>query len=189
MWREHADIEQPYTLTDLQQTLAETTGDKAFAEELFTKHIIGKEPLDYGRLIEPAGLALQLGRPGKTWLGVQRLDASAKGVQFGSAALRGSPVYKAGLEKGDEIEACDGNDVKSVDQLDACLGRHSAGDKVKLKAVTRSGEKEVEVTLQQDPRVEVVSNEHLGKEVTAKMKKFREAWLASKAAVTNASGN
>jgi predicted metalloprotease with PDZ domain len=182
MWREHGDIEEPYTLADLQQTLSETTGDKAFAEELFTKHIIGKEPLAYGQLMEPAGLALQLAHPGKTWLGVQRLDASAKGVQFGSAALRGSPVYQAGLEKGDEIVACDGKDVKSVDQLDACLGRHSLGDKVKLKAVTRGGEKEVEVTLQQDPRLEVVSNEHLGKEVTGKMKEFREAWLASKAA-------
>jgi predicted metalloprotease with PDZ domain len=75
--------------------------------------------------------------------------------------------------------ACDGKDVKSVDQLDACLGRHSLGDKVKLKAQTRGGEKEVEVTLLQDPRVEVVTDEHLGKEVTEKMKEFREAWLAS----------
>jgi len=53
--------------------------------------------------------------------------------------------------------------------------------------MTRGGEKEVELTLWQDPRVEVVTDEHLGKEVTAKVKEFREAWLATK--VTGASGS
>ena len=35
VWREHPDIQKPYTLTDLQKALAQTTGSAEFAEEIF----------------------------------------------------------------------------------------------------------------------------------------------------------
>src|SRR5436305_4526045 len=46
VWRDHPDIQKPYTLADLQSALAEITGNEEFAEEIFERHIIGKEPMD-----------------------------------------------------------------------------------------------------------------------------------------------
>ncbi len=181
MWHEHPDIDKPYTLADLESTLAETTGDKAFAAGIFQHNINGFEPLDYAKLVAPAGFTLQLSHPGKPWLGVQRLDTSANGVQLDSPALRGSPLYIAGLDKGDEITACDGKPVKSSDQLDTCIARRQPGDHLSLKATTRSGQRQVDVILLQDPKLQLATNERLNKPVTPEMLAFRENLLGSKA--------
>ena len=58
MWREHPDIDKPYTLADLQSTLAETTSPD-FARDLFRDHIYGKAPLDFKKLFAKAGLLLR----------------------------------------------------------------------------------------------------------------------------------
>jgi predicted metalloprotease with PDZ domain len=62
-------VESPYTAADLKSTLAEVSGDGAFASEFFARYIEGHDVVDYARLLARAGLLLRqsqgvAGKPG-----------------------------------------------------------------------------------------------------------------------------
>ncbi len=181
MWRAHPDINKPYTLDDLEQTLGETVGDPAFAKQFFDQHIYGKAPLDYSAALACAGLFLRKQHPGSVWLGVRNLQVSNSGSEIATNTLRGSPLYNAGLDIGDRIERWDGKQFRNSKDLDAWLARHKPGDQVSLEAVTRAGRKTVAVTLAENPALEIVTFEQAGKPVTPAIAAFRQSWLSSKA--------
>lgn len=180
MWRQHPDIQQPYTLADLEEALAEAT-KKDFASEIFTRYIYGKGPMDYAQLVTPAGLTLRKRDPGKAWFGSEKLEFSEQGIEITSGARRGSPIYKAGLDKGDRILKWDGKAFKNSGELETWLQKHKPGDRVLLKANMRSGKSDVYLLLQENPAVELVANERVGQQLTPEMARFRSAWISSKA--------
>jgi predicted metalloprotease with PDZ domain len=183
MWKEHPDSNKPYTLDDLQSTLATVTS-KDFAAAIFKRHIYGKEPMDYASLLANAGLLLEK-RTGtganRVWTGVQFGMWSDQGMTLNQPTLRGSPIYDVGLDRGDRIVECDGKAPKTQQELDAILARHKPGDKIHLRAETRSGRREVDIVLAEPPGFQITPYELAGKELTPAMAKFREAWLSSKA--------
>lgn len=181
MWREHPDINKPYTLDDLRNTLAEATGSKAFATEVFDDFISGMGPMDYASLVAPAGLVLRKRNPNEAWLGFEKLTFSDNAVEIASGALRGGPLYDAGLDKGDRILRWEGQVLKNTEEFDSWLGKRKPGDVVRLKVNTRQGEENVKLVLKENPAVELVSNERLGEAVTPQMAEFRKAWLGSRA--------
>jgi len=182
MWREHPDIDKPYTLDDLERSLATATGSREFAAEIFRRHIYGKEPMDYEALLAHAGLLLQKGGGrNRAWLGAQWAGFSNRGMTLNAPTLRGSPLYDAGLDRGDRIVAWDGHPAKTQAKLDAILARHRLGDKIRLRVETRAGEKEVDLILAAPPGLRVVTYESAGRPLTPGMAAFREAWLSSKA--------
>ena len=180
MWREHPDIQKPYTLEDLQSTLAETTSPE-FAAEIFRRHIYGMEPMDYEALLAPAGLLLRKAHAGKAWLGTERMNFSENGGTLTTNTLRDSPLYEAGLDRGDRILQVDGKTLKNSGDLDSWLAAHPPGDHARLKVETRAGEKEVEIVLKENPGLEIVTYEQAGRPVTPEATAFRQAWLSSKA--------
>ena len=103
-WHRHPDAKQPYTLRDLEASLAEITNDRQFAHSMFEESIQGKKPLDYQQLIAPAGLSLTLKNQGQVWLGATNTISSDAGVYLKGPTLRGSPLYKAGIDSGDQIQ-------------------------------------------------------------------------------------
>ncbi len=145
MWRRHPDIEKPYTLADLQSSLAEATGSSEFAETVFQRNIYGREPLDYAALVKAAGLELRKARAGKPWIGALRLESGAGGVKLADVSLRGSPLYNAGLEMGDEITQCDGKAVKKTDDFQNCIARHALGEQLTVEYISRSGAKKATI--------------------------------------------
>ena len=181
MWREHPDIEKPYTLDDLQQTLAETTGDAEFARNIFRRHIYGKEAMDYRSLLAQAGLLLQKEEPSKVWLGATGLSFSDEGVELSGNTLRGSPLYEAALDTGDKILRWDGKVIKSSEDLEVWLDKRAPGSRVQLQVKTRGGERKVKLALTENPALEVVTYESEGQTLTPAMRSFRNAWLSSKA--------
>ena len=181
MWREHPDIQKPYTLQDLQNTLAETTRSSEFADEIFRRHIYGREPLDYEALLRHAGLLLRSMHPGQAWLGTQRLSYSDQGAEITGNTLRGTALYDAGLDKGDRILQCGGKPVKASADIDACIAGRKPGDRIQAKASTRAGEKEIEIVLEANPMLELVPYEQAGQPITPEITAFRQAWLSSKA--------
>src|SRR5581483_4155897 len=136
MWREHPDIDKPYTLADLEQTLGETVGSREFATDFFQHHVYGKEPMDYEHLVNAAGLVLRKSKPGQAWIGPTRgLGFNDKFAELTTYAQRGSPLYDAGLDKGDRILDWDGKALKSTGEFDEWLARHKPGNSVKLRIV------------------------------------------------------
>lgn len=184
MWREHPDVQQPYTIDDLQKTLAESTGSAAFAETVFSRYIYGKEPMDYRGLLAHAGLVLRPEHPGEIWLGAsgrQPFNFSEDGVEIAGNTLRGSPLYDAGLDRGDRITNWNGRTLRNETELQAWLSEQKPGGHVTLQAETRSGKRKVEMPLTQSPKLETATYEEAGLPVTPEIAQFRKDWLGSKA--------
>jgi predicted metalloprotease with PDZ domain len=179
MWKQHPDTEKPYTLEDLQQTLASVTS-KEFAAEVFTNHVYGKEPMDYEKLLGRAGILLRKATTPGVWTGAQGVTFSEHGADI-TATLRGSPLYNAGLDRGDRIVEWDGKAIQSQAELTKFLDGHKPGDHIKLTVESRAGKKEADIELAGPPGYEMEPYEMAGKDLTAEMKAFREAWLGSKA--------
>ena len=187
MWREHPDTDKPYTVEDLEAALSHATGDQAFAEQIFQHHIYGKEPMPYAELLAHAGMALQKRPGGAPWIGVgggrgaQSLTFSDRGAEITASTLRDSPLYAAGLDRGDTILQWDGKSLKSQQELTDLLESHKAGDKIHVRYESRGGRKETDVTLAEAPQMELTPYELAGKDLTPEMAAFREAWLGNKA--------
>ena len=91
-----------------------------------------------------------------------------------------SPLYKAGVAQDDQLVSLGGSDLSATNTWDAALAKHKAGDRVPLRFVRRSGEVvNTNITLEEDPRVEVVLVEKSGGTLTDDQRRFRDSWLGS----------
>ena len=114
-------------------------------------------------------------------LGWVDLAVSDRGAEISSATLRGSPLFKAGLDRGDRILSWDGKTPKTSQELTDLLATHKPGDHIKLVVETRAGKKDVDLELSGPQRFELLPYEVAGRELTPEMKSFRQSWLESKA--------
>ncbi len=181
MWRRHPDVQQPYVEQDLEQALADTTGNSEFAKEIFQRHIDGLEPMEYATLLARAGFVLQSGAAGKAWIGTPPMSFSERGIDINGSTLRGSPLYIAGIDRGDRIVEADGKILKTRQDFNDLVASHRPGDRGTLTVEARTGRKQVDIVWAQSPDVEIVSFEKAGRQVTPEIAAFREAWLGSKA--------
>ncbi len=177
MWRQHPDIQKPYTLADLQSGLGDAVNDQAFAAEVFRRHIEGKEPLPYGELLLPGGMLLRRSHPGEAWWGKSDTKFGTTGLELTSQTLRDTPLYDAGLDKGDFILSVNGKAVESAE----VLASRKVGEKLRLKVRTRGGDRETSLVVGENPELEIVTFEDAGRTVTPEVEAFRRAWLGSKA--------
>lgn len=180
-WHHHPDIDKPYTVADLQSALAEATGDRAFADEVFQRHILGKEPMSYAALLAPAGMLLRKSHASAAWWGDPAISLSDAGADLKSEPIQGTPLYNAGLERGDRILTVDGKKIKAGSDVKDLLARRKPGDTARLRILTRAGEREVGVLLAEDPELELVTFEEAGQAVPPAAEALRKAWLSSKA--------
>jgi predicted metalloprotease with PDZ domain len=188
MWRVHGRpsdsrpgyVAHPYTMADAEQRLAEVSGDEGFAHGFFGRYIRGREVADYATLLAPAGFALQKRNPGQAWWGDMRLEGR-NGLRIGTPPVPTAPAYKAGLDVDDEIRMFDGAKVAFPEDVTTALRRHKPGDRVDVEYVDRSGTPRiVRVTLDEDPRLDLVAIESTGRTLTAAQIAFRAAWLGRK---------
>ena len=104
-------------------------------------------------------------------------------MEITTPTLNGSPLYLAGVDRGDIVTDWDRAAPRTQRDLDTFLERHKPGDQIHLKLDGRS-KREVDVTLAESPATELVPYELAGKELTPEMTAFRNAWLSSKAVHT-----
>ena len=129
--------------------------------------------MDYRTLVAAAGLLLRKAHAGKPWIGSDQAELSGDEVKLTEPALRGSPLYAAGLDNGDEISSCDGKPVKKVDEFESCVAKHAPGERSGRWITGRAaGAKKATVTVAEDPSLELVSFEKAGLEVNEKVKSF-----------------
>ncbi|MBZ5631897.1 MAG: PDZ domain-containing protein [Acidobacteriia bacterium] len=181
MWRRHPDIQKPYTMADLELALADATGSREFAREVFRRHIEGLEPMEYASLLARAGFALQPESPAKAWIGTPPMNFSDRGIDITGPTIRDSPLYAAGIDSGDRIIEIDGKSLKTRRDWDDLAAAHKPGDRSTVTVEARSGQKKAEITWAQAPDVWITSFEKVGRQVTPEITRFRDAWLGSKA--------
>jgi predicted metalloprotease with PDZ domain len=176
VWEKYGKTEKPYSLEDLQQTLGEITDNPAFANDFFNKYILGKELAPYETLLGPAGLVLRKANAGKASWGRFRSKFMEGGLLIDSNTSVGSPVYKAGVDRGDVILTLDGQKVRQQ-ELASILSRHKPGDTIEIEFMRLGKVVQSTVTLEEDRSLELVTFETAGKPVTKAVKDFRKAWL------------
>lgn len=170
-----------YAVADIEAALAAVSGDAAFARDFFARFIIGSELPDYTALLARAGFLLRPAAPQAAWIGDVRFTASGGGALVGSATTIGSPLYEAGLDAGDVLTAIADRPVRNADDVARVLGELRPGQSVPVSwESTRSGRKSGSMTVQANPRVEVVPFEDAGRTPSAEQLAFRRDWLGSR---------
>ncbi len=177
MWQKYGVTEKPYTVDDLQATLAEYTGDAAFAKDFFAKYVRGHDVVDYKALLANAGFLLRPSNPGKAFLGLVQLDFADSSATIESYTQKGSPLYDAGLDKGDRVLSVGGHALASDGDWQAIKTAGSPGATADVTYIQRGARKTGKLTFADDPRVEIVTYEEAGMPMTDKMKAFRKAWI------------
>ncbi|SNC67174.1 Predicted metalloprotease, contains C-terminal PDZ domain [Hymenobacter gelipurpurascens] len=186
LWKQHGEPQRnyapanPYTLADLQRVLGQVTKDTAFAGQFFRQHIFGHELPNYEALLAPAGMLVRPAKAGQASLAA-RLQFNPDSTATLGGTLMGSPLYAAGLDREDVVLKLDGKKPINAKELQTRLAAHKPGDVVQVEVKARDGVRTVPVTLMEDPTLEVVTYEQAGKPVSKAQKKFRAAWLSSKA--------
>ena len=169
-----------YSVADVEAALAAVSGDAAFARDFFARYIIGSELPDYASLLARAGFLLRQAAPQEAWMGDTRLSAFEGEVVVAGPTAAGSPMYAVGLSAGDRILTLDATPIATTADVARVLAAKRPGDALRVTWQSRSGETSATMTLQANPRVEVVPFEDAGRTPTAEQMAFRREWLGSR---------
>jgi predicted metalloprotease with PDZ domain len=187
LWEKHGKpggrrpgyVDNPYTMADLEATLAVVSGDATFAREFFARYIRGRELVDYERLLGRAGLLLRRAAPGRGFAGDLRVQDVDDHAKITAAVPLESPAYDAGLERDDVIVSIDGAPVGTAADVDRTIEMRKAGDVVPIVFERRGQRVTGQLRLIENPHVELVPAETAGTVLTAEQQQFRTAWLSS----------
>jgi predicted metalloprotease with PDZ domain len=168
-----------YTTADLRITLGQLTKDTAFANNFFRRYIEGSEVPDYTSLLAQAGFLLRAASVTSPALGGV-LQSDSAGVRIVSRISSGS-LYAAGLDSGDVIRVIEGIPVTEADSVVAVVGRGRIGDTLRLGVTRRAGRATIPMILTGSPQYTISTYEKAGMPVSNAMKRFKQAWLGSKA--------
>ncbi|MBX3174443.1 MAG: M61 family metallopeptidase [Gemmatimonadaceae bacterium] len=169
-----------YTVADVEAALAEVSGDAAFAKDFFDRYVRGSELPDYPRLLAAAGFVLRPAQAQQAWMGDTRLSGFEGEVVVAGPTTFGTPMYALGLDAGDRLLSMDGRGIGSTADVNAVLASHRPGDVIVVSWRSRGGDRSGQLTLQSNPRLEVLPIEETGTAPSAAQRAFREAWLSSK---------
>ena len=183
MWQDFGKPEIPYTLPDLENTLAEVTGSPDFAGQFFERYIYDGKLIKLDSLLERAGFLLRKVNPERAAIdwGDSKIDFSGGTARVVKNTLIGSPLYNAGIDRGDLIREMDGQELNDARTLNRVLAAHNPGDTLRVTYRSLGDEYTSKIKLIEDPRLELVTFEQAGREVTDEVQRFRDAWLGSRA--------
>jgi predicted metalloprotease with PDZ domain len=126
-------------------------------------------------------MLLRPARPGAATFGRVEIAEAGGAITLVSGTLVGEPLYEAGLDAGDRILSIDGL-ASGATSLAAVAAGHGPGDTVPIRWESRGQVLEGAVVLAEDPSVEVVLFEAVGRPITEEIRAFRSEWLASRGA-------
>ncbi len=181
VWQRFGQTEEPYTVEDLERELGVYTGEPMFAAAFFDAYVRGHEVPDYKTLLAQAGLLLRPVAEGEAWMGDTRLGFEGAGIEILLGTTIGTPLYYAGLDRQDVMLSIDGSTITSGQALTQWLHTQQPGDVVSVEYLSRNERQTTSMTLAENPRLEVVTYESVGRTLTSEMRAFRNDWLRSRA--------
>ena len=178
--KEPGKVATPYSIDGLRETLAQVSGDPAFAKGFFTKYVEGRDLVDYGTLLTRAGLVMRRRAAGKSFAGQVQLQTGGTALRVAGQVQFDSPLYKAGVAQDDQLASLDGTELISTAAYEEVLSRNKPGATVPVRYVRRNGEVvNTTMTLDEDPHIEIVAIEKTGGTLTDEQRRFRNSWLNS----------
>jgi len=173
VWKKHGKTEIPYSIPDLQNVLGTLT-NTGFAEDFFSKYILGTEKNDYVKLLANAGLNLKKAFPGKASIGNIRLNVTDGKSRVVSPTIKGSAAYEAGIDMGDYILKIGDNVLNG--NLDDILEKYKPGERVSVVFEHKGKIKTATLNLMESNILELVENDKASQEQI----RFKNNWLSSK---------
>ena len=177
VWQVHGKNEAPYTTDDLRAALAHVADHERFANEFFASYITGQDLPDYASLLANAGMLLRKANEGDASLGPVSLQFEGRVAIIENNTHIGSPLYKAGLDRGDQIVTLDRFKIEGPGQWDDALERYEPGASATIRFIQRGTERSAELTFDEDRELEVVTYESADMEVSDAQLAFRRSWL------------
>ena len=177
VWQVHGRTEVPYTNDDLRNALAHVTDDARFANEFFVSFITGQELPDYESLLANAGMLLRKANEGDASVGPVSLEFEGRAALIENNTIIGSPLYKAGLDRGDQILAIDRLKIESPKQWEHAVEHYQPGDTATIRFIQRGIERSTEITFDEDDKFEVVTFESADMDVSEAQLAFRRSWI------------
>ncbi len=172
-WETYGEPEIPYTINDLQQTLATYAG-KEFADDFFNKYIYDSEMPDYEQLFKQVGLEISRNNQ-QAYFGPS-VGNTDKGVFVASNPQIGSPAYQAGLNMRDIILTANSAEIKNKEDWENLISTSNPGDTIEI-SLSRDGQiLEKKVQLKEDPAYQI----RIDEEASETAKSARENWLSAK---------
>ncbi|MDH5346246.1 MAG: PDZ domain-containing protein, partial [Gammaproteobacteria bacterium] len=179
MWEDFGRPERPYTNDDIRAALAEVTGSRFFAGQFFEDYINDSELPDYEALLANAGLLLRRANAGKAWAGPVSFAFEGRDAVIEDNTIIGTPLYDAGLDRGDQVIAVDRLKINSQGRWDNALGRYKTGDTATIRYLQRGRDLSTTITFVEDPTIEIITFESADREVSPEQLAFRAAWLGA----------
>jgi predicted metalloprotease with PDZ domain len=175
MWRTHGVTEIPYEVPDVEAALARVTDNPGFARDFFDRYVRGREAPDFQSLLAAAGIVLAPGFPERAWLGSGLQMSDGEAIVTGTPTL-GSPLFRAGLDRGDRVLDIGGETFEAGDALQEYLESRAVGDVVTVRFESRGQNYEREMTLGIDPTL--AGTLRTGGASTATERDFLGRWKA-----------
>ena len=179
LWATHGAPEKPYTPADLRAALTTLTGDKAFADQFFDRTIEGSFLPDFAPLLAQAGLVLRVAQPAQGWIGRTNATQEKDGVTLMLSPAQNTPLFAAGMDRGDVILSLGGQPVGDLAAWTAGIAALKPATPVELRYRQRGIERVATLTPAADPSLEIVRGETVGRVPTAQQLAFRKAWLGA----------
>ena len=180
LWRSYGKSETPYSHQDLRDALGDVTGDSAFANAFFERYIENGELPDFAPLLQQAGVTVRRKNEGDASLGRVRFEKDEEGLIIASNTRIGSPLYDAGLDRGDEIMRIGRFRINNKKDWDRALRRHQPGDTAILDYRQRGRDMRVEITFVEDETLEMArmgAGADGEKALSDAQEVFRSKWL------------
>ena len=133
-------VATPYASADLRSALASLTASRGLADDFFDRHVDGRQPLDWIRLFEPAGIVVRKAAPGRPTLGAVSFDFSQQTGKVSAPTPFGSPAYLAGIAQDDEVMRVAGKPITSAESLRDAVRSKRVGDEVDIAFRRRDGQ-------------------------------------------------
>lgn len=178
VWKKFGKTEVPYTVKDLENTLAEYAGE-SFASEFFTKYIYQSNMPDYQELMSTVGVNFEKENPNAPYLGAYVRTDNGK-MKIVTNPHQGSPLYKAGLENGDYIISMGDYIMSDTTNISNLLKEMEVNSTVTVLYERDDEKKETIMQMESDPAYKTTLMELHDKKLTKAQKERRESWLGGK---------
>jgi predicted metalloprotease with PDZ domain len=187
MWIDFGKQNIPYTREDLRNTLASLVNNEAFANQFFDQHIYGKVKPDYKSLLSQAGLEVVSANAEEAFLGKVKLYFRGEAAIISQPIKVGSPLYNAGLERGDQILKLGRRTIRSKIKWQNALEQFKPGESTKIEYLQRGEKVSKNITFIANPELKVKKIKD--EELSDTQIEFLRTWLGEDKAENDSTTN
>ena len=180
LWEDYGKIEKDYTNDDLKSIMSLITKDKKFSNDFFENYVYGKEKFNFIDMLKNFGLQMELKNPGKYILGNNNFLFNKSRILLLENTNKDSNLYKAGLDKLDEIVSINNKVFYNSIQLNNYLNKLRKDLPVEITFMRNGELKKTTLKLIEDKvdnELEIIPLEKEKIQLTTDILKKRNNWI------------